>query len=85
MGRSPRVLRVSVCSPVYALLYLIVMGRCPCVLHVSVCGPVYALVYLIVMGRCPGVLLVCCNDLENVKKDMNQHKGSTADSNTQQF
>jgi hypothetical protein len=38
---------VSICGPVYALVYPIVTGRSSCcvvVLFVSVCGPVYALI-----------------------------------------
>jgi hypothetical protein len=47
------VLGVSVCGPVYALVYPIVAVRSSCcvVLCVSVCGPVCALVYPTVMGR----------------------------------
>jgi hypothetical protein len=46
------VLCVSVCGPVFALVYPIKMDRSSCcVMCVSVCGPVYALVYPIVMDR----------------------------------
>jgi hypothetical protein len=49
---------VSVCGPVYALVYPTVMGRSSCcVVCISVCGPVYALVYFHSDGP---FFLLCC-------------------------